>query len=205
MEISLLHVQRRRLDPVLHSRNLISHLSPTSRFGLTLFRNHLFPRTYSFASISDSCLHLHGNDGRKRNGERRQPHRPGAAQTRIKTRPDHSATWDIVVVISLRDPRLAPHCAVCILFSFRFAIPHQRRCVRRCEGLHFASRYPTSPSAWRAEFCSARQNSVREAIFLGLFTNKRVPCCFAIFVSTVFFVGDRIRLVKLIFDVVEFF
>ena len=59
-----------------------------------------------------------------------------------KRRKHGCATWYIAVVISLRDTPPAPHCAACILFSFRFAIPHQRRCVRRGEGFYFASRSP---------------------------------------------------------------
>ena len=115
--------------------------------------------------------------------------RPGSKHGRFtRGRPDDCATWYIVVVISLRDTPPAPHCAACILFSFRFAIPHQRRCVRRSEGLHFASRYPTSPSARRAEFWSVRQNSARGAYFFAF----------------IIVFGDRIRLVKLIFDAVEF-
>ena len=58
--------------------------------------------------------------------------------------------------------------ADCLLFSFRFAIPHQPMSGRRSGCFHFASRYRTSPSAWRAEFwliaCGQqvmRQNAAR--------------------------------------------
>ena len=99
---------------------------------------------------------------------------------------------------------IAPHDT--LLLSFRFAIPHQPLIVRRVSCFHFGSRYPTS-----VVVCDVA------TVFISLLDTPpahqpggqnsdqqdRILLARPIFFAFSIVFGDRIRLVKLIFDAVH--